>query len=276
MDVNTDMEVGSLKLYVKESGNEDASRMMVFLHGGGVSGWMWNKQVSFFKDSWCLVPDLPGHGRSPVEHGSFTIQGTAEQLCELISEKADGREVVVIGFSLGAQILVDMLCRNPGLIHYAVVNSALLRPMPGALRMIAPSVRFSFPLMRRRWFSKLQAGTLYVGEDDFEQYYAESLRMNRELLVSVLTENMSYSLSPKIAESHAKLLVTVGEKERGIMRKSAEDLVKCNSGAAGIVFPGVGHGIPLASPELFNHTVDGWIKTGAVSSDVNLIRANPR
>ncbi|GIO90465.1 MULTISPECIES: alpha/beta fold hydrolase [Paenibacillus] len=270
------MGVGSLNLYVKESGNQDASRMMVFLHGGGVSGWMWNKQVSFFKDSWCLVPDLPGHGRSSGDHVSFSIKETAEQICDLISAKADGREVVVVGFSLGAQILVDMMCQNPELIHYAVVNSALLRPMPAALRMIVPSVRLSFPLMRRRWFSKLQAGTLYVGEDDFEHYYAESLQMNQKLLVSVLTENMSYSLSPQIAESNARLLVTVGEKERGIMRKSAEDLVGHSDRAVGVVFPGIGHGIPLANPELFNHVVDGWLGTGAVSSDVDSIRANPR
>lgn len=57
------MGVGSLNLYVKESGNQDASRMMVFLHGGGVSGWMWNKQVSFLRTAgaWSLIcPAMAG------------------------------------------------------------------------------------------------------------------------------------------------------------------------------------------------------------------------
>ena len=36
-----------LNLYIKESGNKQATTMFVFLHGGGVSGWMWSKQISF-------------------------------------------------------------------------------------------------------------------------------------------------------------------------------------------------------------------------------------
>ncbi|WP_233354850.1 alpha/beta fold hydrolase [Paenibacillus sp. JZ16] len=252
-----------LNLYIKESGNKQAARMIVFLHGGGVSGWMWSKQIPFFENSFCLIPDLPGHGRSPG-NPPFSICRTAEQLNEVISTKADGREIVVFGFSLGAQILVEMICQRPGLIDYAIVNSALLRPMPTALKLIEPSVRISFPLTRYRWFSRWQASTLYVNEVDFEQYYAETLNMKREMLVSVLKENMSYSISPRIQESTTKLLVTVGEKERGIVKKSAEDLVQLSENADGIIFPGVGHGIPLADPALFNRVVNHWLNTGTI------------
>ncbi len=255
-----------LNLFIKESGNKHAARMIVFLHGGGVSGWMWNKQIPFFEDDYCLVPDLPGHGRSPGQP-PFSIGRTAEHINEIISATADGREIVVLGFSLGAQILVEMMSQRPQLIDYAIVNSALLRPMPAALKLIEPSVRISYPLTRYRWFSKWQASTLYVNREDFEQYYSESLDMNREMLVSVLKENMSYSISQSIKDSSTKLLVTVGEKERGIVKKSAQDLVKLCDRGHGIMFPGVGHGIPLADPARFNRVVDNWLSTGAIPED---------
>ena len=204
---------------------------------------------------------MPGHGRD-TGNPPFSISRTAE-LNEVISTKADGREIVVFGFSLGAQILVEMICQRPGLIDYAIVNSALLRPMPTALKLIEPSVRISFPLTRYRWFSRWQASTLYVNEVDFEQYYAETLHMKREMLVSVLKENMSYSISPRIQESTTKLLVTVGEKESRV-KKSAEDLVRLSENADGIIFPGVGHGIPLADPALFNRVVNHWLNTGTI------------
>lgn len=146
---------------------------------------MWNKQLPFFKDDYCLVPDLPGHGGSSA-NGPFSIKRTAAQINEVMSNKADGREIIVFGFSLGAQILVEMMCQRPQLIDYAIVNSALLRPMPAALKLIEPSVRMTFPLTKYRWFSRWQASTLYVNRDDFEQYYSESLHMPSELLVSVL------------------------------------------------------------------------------------------
>ncbi|KOP68559.1 alpha/beta hydrolase [Bacillus sp. FJAT-18019] len=254
-------------LYIKETGNNEAERLIVFLHGGGVSGWMWNHQISYFKDDYCLIPDLPGHGRSPGTP-PFSISRTAEVINEMISAKADGREIVVFGFSLGAQILVEMITQQPRLINYAIINSALLRPMPSAYRWIEPSVRMTYPLIRYRWFSGLQAKTLYVDETHFEQYYAESLQMSREMLVSVLQENMSYAVSPAIQETTTKLLITVGEKERGSLKKSAEDLEELCVHADRIVFPGIGHGIPLADPGLFNRVVDHWLDTGTVPEDL--------
>lgn len=53
-----------LVLHYQEYGNKSAPTMMVFLHGAGVSGWMWDKQVDYFTDYHCVVPDLPEHGLS--------------------------------------------------------------------------------------------------------------------------------------------------------------------------------------------------------------------
>ncbi|MEH6890050.1 alpha/beta hydrolase [Bacillus sp. JJ864] len=52
-----------MSLQYKEYGNDNAP-LMLLLHGGGVSGWMWDKQVQYFSRYHCIVPDLPGHGVS--------------------------------------------------------------------------------------------------------------------------------------------------------------------------------------------------------------------
>jgi len=36
-------------LYISEIGKEN-NQTIIFLHGGGVSSWMWEKQIEFFKD----------------------------------------------------------------------------------------------------------------------------------------------------------------------------------------------------------------------------------
>lgn len=262
-----------LNLYVKESGNPAASRMIVFLHGGGVSGWMWEKVIPFFQDGYCLIPDLPGHGRSG---GSppFSISCTAGMINDMIAAKAEGREVIVVGFSLGSQVLVEMLCQSPRLIHYAIINSCLLRPMPVLSAMITPAIGMSLPLTKFRWFSKLQARTLYVDQDQFEQYHSETLQMGKDMLVSIMKENMSYSLSPRVVEADTRLLVTVGENEKGVMIQSAKDLLIQNDRADGVMFPGVGHGIPLAEPSLFHRVVDDWLSSGIISREVYPIQVD--
>ena len=73
-------------LYYQEYGNKKAP-LMLFLHGGGVSGWMWENQIQYFTHYHCIVPDLPGHGKS-IHEEKFSIKLCAEQLLALIEEIA--------------------------------------------------------------------------------------------------------------------------------------------------------------------------------------------
>ena len=36
----------------------------MFIHGGGISGWMWHKQVERFSDYHCIAPDSPEYGKN--------------------------------------------------------------------------------------------------------------------------------------------------------------------------------------------------------------------
>lgn len=257
-------------IHIQEYGDRNGACLMVFLHGGGVSGWMWEKQVAAFAGYHCLVPDLPGHGFSQ-EDKEFTIRSSAEELLSIIEERAQGRKVVVTGFSLGAQVLVQMLGLRPELIDYAIINSALVRPIPSVSRLIGPTVRLSFPLIKYRWFARLQAKTLYLGEEYLERYYEESRQMELKTLIRVLEENMSFRIPAGFSKATGKILVTVGEQEKSVMKQSARDLVTANSRSTGVVIPRMGHGVPLAKPELFNKLVEAWILGGELPGECRRI-----
>lgn len=51
--------------------------------------------------------------------------------------------MIVIGFSIGAQILIQILSVRPHLIDFAMINSALVKPMPFAGLFIKPCSAFS-------------------------------------------------------------------------------------------------------------------------------------
>ncbi len=52
-----------MSLYIHEAGAPDAPTV-VFLHGLGLSGAMWQPQMERLMDFHCLAPDLPEHGKS--------------------------------------------------------------------------------------------------------------------------------------------------------------------------------------------------------------------
>ncbi|GAA0358488.1 alpha/beta fold hydrolase [Bacillus horti] len=249
-----------MALYYQEYGDKNAD-LMVFIHGGGVSGWMWDKQIEYFTHFHCVVPDLPKQGQSG-DGVDFSIKNSAEQLIELIQGKAMGKKVIVVGFSLGAQVTIQLLSMKPDLIDFAMINSALVRPMSSMKGWIRPSIKLTSPLMRNRSFAKLQAKTLYVGEDHFEKYYQESCQMKADTLIRILEENMSFEIPKNFKAATGKILVTVGDQEKSVMKKSAKDIVASNSNCEGVIIPKIGHGVTMANPDLFNEMLEAWICKG--------------
>ncbi|WP_454190858.1 alpha/beta fold hydrolase [Paenibacillus sp. Marseille-Q7038] len=250
-------------LFYKESGTSD-NPLLVFLHGGGVSGWMWERQMKYFHDYHCLVPDLPGHGHS--SRMEFSINSSAEDILSLILAKAQGKKVILVGFSLGAQIAIKMLSLNPDVIDYAILNSALVRPIPLANKVINPMICLTYRLTKNRTFSKIQAKQLYIGDEMFERYYKETTDMERNTLIKILEENMSFRIPKEFSRSKAKILITVGNHEKQIMKKSVSELLDKNINCKGLIIPSVGHGVSLALPDLFNKMVDAWIHDGELPS----------
>lgn len=258
-----------MALHYQEYGDKKAS-LIVFLHGGGVSDWMWDKQIQYFTHYHCLVPTLPEHGLNN-DKIHFSIEGSAKEVRKLIEEKANGKEVILIGFSLGSQVIIQLLSMQPNLIDFAIINSAAVRPMLCAKRIIKPTIKLSFPLIKNRWFSKLQAKTLYISEDYFEKYYEESCQIKPDTLARVLEENMSFEIPKNFRKASGKLLGTVGEKEKAIMKKSAKNIVDMNSNCIGVLIPKIGHGASLAMPDFFNHMVEAWITEGNLPKACKLI-----
>ena len=258
--------MNELELYYQEYGDKSAP-LLVFLHGGGVSSWMWDKQIQYFTSYHCLTIDLPEQGKS-TQSGYFSIRYSAEKVIELLERLADGKEITVVGFSLGAQVAIQMLSMKPNLIEHAVINSALVRPNALVRKMIPPMIKITFPLLRNRYFSKLQSKVLYVDEDYFETYYKESSQMKSDTLVRILKENMSFKVPSDFTKASTKILVTVGEKEKAIMKKSAKDIVSSNSNCTGVIIPNVGHGISLMDPIYFNELIEKWLDEEVLPKDV--------
>lgn len=259
-----------MTLYFHESGDTNAP-LMVFLHGGGVSSWMWDKQIEYFQRYHCVAIDLPEQGRSKQSE-PFSIKYSAEKVMEMIESLANGKQVIIIGFSLGAQVTVQMLSINPNLIDNAIINSALVRPNSFLRKSISPSIKLTYPLIQNKTFSKLQAQTLYIDEDYFEIYYQESSQMKRETLIRILEENMSFSIPHGFRKAKGNILVTVGDKEKAIMKKSAQEIVENNVNCIGAIIPDVGHGISLQNPDYFNQMIEHWLEKGALPSDVTVIK----
>jgi pimeloyl-ACP methyl ester carboxylesterase len=247
-----------MPLHVTESGPAD-SPSIVFLHGGGVGGWSWRPQVEDLQgDYHCIVPDLPEHGQSQ-DVGPFSMNDAAARVAELIHTRAHGGRAHVVGLSLGAQVGVTLLALAGRLVDHAVLSGALVRPLPGA-GLIGPTLRLYDPFKNLAFLVRANQRSLGVPDAYYAEFAADTRQISVDALTHIMKANLNFALPLGLTRLAAPTLVLVGEKEPGLMRRSARELSAAMIGGTAYMVPGMIHNWPLAAPELFNRTVRAWLR----------------
>ncbi len=244
-------------LYTQELGPA-TSPTIVFLHGGGVGGWMWKPQVAQLKDEYhLLVPDLPEQGQS-AEVKPMTLQNAAAQVAELIRTHAHGGRAHVVGLSLGAQTTIELLSQAPELIDHAIASGPLMRPLPG-IGTTNLMAKMYWPFRNATWLVKWNMKGLGVPDEYFEDFRRDTAALTIDGFVRMTLANGSNRVPANLQRVTAPTLLLVGEKELKIMKESVHDLLTIMPGAQGYVVSGAIHNWSLQLPELFTQTVKAWI-----------------
>lgn len=272
-------------LYFEEFGPVNAPTI-VFLHGGGIAGWMWRYQVEFFKDKYhCLVPDLPEQGQSAAV-GPFTVEFAADRIADLIHSRAHGAKAHVVGLSEGAQIVVALLSRHPASIDHAVSSSAILRPLSGQWMytpgLFKASYRwFMAPFKNNDWWIRLNMhGAAGVGDDFYPEFKQSFQETTESGFANLMTSSLHFRLPPNLGNATAPVLVVVGKLEYKQMIQSGLDLLSELPNSHGVMVS-LGKGSSLAkehnwamtAPALFNGTVQAWIEDRPLPAELTPLKS---
>ena len=215
--------------------------VVVLLHGGGLSWWNYKEAALCLAERYHVVlPILDGHAGSDAPF--TTIEDNARRVINYINARFNGHVRLLGGLSLGGQIVVEVLAQCGSICDYAVVESALACPLPVTAALVGPAFALCYPLIRMRWFSKLQCWALGIRATLFEDYYRDTACIEKSDLIAFMTANAKYRLKDSLSRCSAKALVLVGSRERPVMKKSAAMIAKCLPSAQLEVLKGLGHG----------------------------------
>ncbi|MBA2947481.1 alpha/beta fold hydrolase [Streptomyces himalayensis] len=117
----------TVDLFHTDLGPEDAPAVLL-VHGWGGDGREWSWHAEAFEDDFrVIVPDLRGHGRSPVPEKENTPVEMAHDLAVLVARLGTG-PVVAVGHSMGGQVVNLMAVHHPDVVHSVIA----LDPAHGA------------------------------------------------------------------------------------------------------------------------------------------------
>ena len=219
----------------------EQKNIIIFLHGGGLAPWNFCEEAKQLKDKYhVIIPVLDGHSGS--DRDFMTIESNANEIINFIDEKCSGNVFMIGGLSLGGQILVEILSKRKNICRFAMIESALVFPMRTTYALIRQTFSLCYPLIKKRWFAKLQFNSLHIKKDYFDEYYRDSAAITKANMISFLRENSDYKLKNDIEACQAKTLILVGSRESNIMKKSAEILHKKIRNSSLEILQGYYHG----------------------------------
>ena len=162
-----------------------------------------------------IALDLPGHGEStnaPEPERAYTMPGYAKAAVEVL-EKLDVKEVVVLGWSLGGHIAVEMLPLFSGIKGVMMIGSLLVPIWDAPLDDDRTKWNMRDDLTREdlTQFAKMGTG------GPFEEWMADAAVRTDPKARKVLFQNLGYAdcsdQQKLVADTKVPTAVVVGTKE---------------------------------------------------------------
>lgn len=233
--------------------------VVMLLHGGGLSWWNYREVAQLLAAQYHVVlPMLDGHADSTAPF--TTIEENAARLISYIDTHFGGQVLAIGGLSLGGQVAVEMLSQQGDICQYALIESALAKPMKLTSALIGPTFVMSYGLIKQKWFAKLQAAYLGIPEALFDDYFRDTCRISKADLIAFLKANSLYTIQPRLSETSAKVKIVAGAKEQKNIRDSAKMLNQTIPGSNMEILPGLRHGdLSINYPQRYTRMLTEWI-----------------
>ena len=233
--------------------------MILLLHGGGLSWWNYRDVAQTLAGQYHVaMPVLDGHADSDAPFS--TIEENAARLISYVDTHSGGQILVLGGLSLGGQIALEMLSQRPDICRYALIESALVKPMKLTSALIDPVFGMSYGLIQQKWFSRLQAEYLGIPKNLFDDYFRDTCKIRKSDMIAFLKANSLYAIGPGLSETTAKVKILAGSREQKNIRDSAALLNRVIPGSSMEILPGLRHGdLSINKPEIYVKILTDWI-----------------
>jgi pimeloyl-ACP methyl ester carboxylesterase len=252
-------------MYVHEGGPVQGP-VVLFLHGEGANGTMWNHHANRLKDHHCLAPDYPGFGRSKDQEWS-SIDEIVNQLVDLIRKYAKEGKIHIVGTSLGGTLAIKLLGAIPGLLESVIVDGAGVLPFPGAfimkvgLRVLEPFLHTDFVL------NTISRTLIKIPEGNFEEFKEDMLSVTPSSFTRSIIEASQVSQPRGLGHVTCRVLFIAGENDPKSILRSNAMLAKLMPHAMNCVVLGVGHGWIREETELHIRMVEAWLEGRSLPSE---------
>ena len=228
-----------------------ARTTIVFLHGTRLTAAMWAPQIAALGDEFdCLALDLPGHGTRSTER--FSLAGAADAVAELIATQ-DGGQAIVVGWSLGGYVAMELASRWPNRVTGLVLAGATADPVGPwfvpytALAMALRVIPTSWLDLLHGWFFRRRYPPS-IAEPILAAGF--NYRAGSQAVRAVIGERFR----PRLARYPGRTLIINGESDL-LFRLAERSFAGAATDPSRVLIRGSGHRTNLDQPDAFTAAI---------------------
>ena len=208
---------------------------VVLVHGIGVSRRYFGPLAKVLAtDRRVVALDLPGFGTSPGPRQALSIEEHAAVVEQLIRESGLERPVLV-GHSMGAQVVAEVAARNPGLAGRVVLIGPVVQPGSRS------AVRQAWRLIRDVRFEPRDANAIML---------TDWMRAGPRRYFATVPFMVDYPLEDRLAHVSVPVVLVRGEHDPVTPLDYLRHLAVRTPDATVVEVPGTGHIAMYTRPEL--------------------------
>ncbi|MEO0770354.1 MAG: 2-succinyl-6-hydroxy-2,4-cyclohexadiene-1-carboxylate synthase [Cyanobacteria bacterium J06649_4] len=224
---------------------------------------------------YCIVPDLPGHGKTLAKANTYNFSETANSLRALLFQ-LDISQTHLLGYSMGGRLALYFTCLFPTLVLRAVLESA----SPGLQSIEERTARQkkddaiahtleTIPLKTflTRWYSLPLFSDLKQHDKPYQQML-ERREINNPYTLAQALRGLSTGRQPPLWNNlkaiECPLLLLTGELDSKFVVLNQKMLAICHQNTASLatlaVIKNCGHSVHLVNPAAYLETVVQFLR----------------
>jgi pimeloyl-ACP methyl ester carboxylesterase len=223
---------------------------LVFVHGWSCDRGYWKDQVEPFARFYRVVAvDMAGHGESGVDRAAWTISAFAGDVVAVV-EKLGLKRVILVGHSMGGDVIVEAARRLPGRVAGLVwvdtyKQLATPRP-PEQVEAMVAAFREGFAEKARMFVRGMFAAN--ADPALVERVAADVSAAPPAVALGTMEAALSFDREIPRALAELKLPVVAINPDQGPTDVASLE----GHGVEVVIMPGVGHFLHMEDPARFN------------------------
>jgi len=236
-------------LKLEEYGKENNS-IIVMLHGANFVH-CYGRQYSLANSFHIIVPHIMGFGD---EAGRIFYTDTCcAELVNMI--RSLNKKVLLVGFSLGAQLAFKLVSEYPELFYSAIIVSPWLNKTESSLAEVMKMNEKQFASFKKKWFCNIIGMMNGLPREPRKKFVHQMQNVKIDTIRNSVNNGITFESEPDFAKVPIPIIALAGGKEQKEVMDSVKRMAEINPNCRCEIWDKAAHNIPPMFAKRFNQLI---------------------